>query len=271
MSNLFSPLLPAPLDSEQLARFEQDGFLIGLDILSFIEVNELRKALQEILDHLDTWQDRLYEIEKAYTERPNEVVCHFLGGLLVHAAFRKLVFLPRVTLPLAQLLNVNRLRFFHDQVFYKPVGHPGVVPWHQDYSYWTRTTPACHITMNIMLDEANEESGCLQFIPGSHNWGLLPSLPFDSDLHAIKDHLTPQQLRSFKPVAAHLKPGQATIHHSHTLHGSTANRSNHPRRALVLNYMAPDTRSATDEPLLKGTPVIPKGRIVQGEYFPLVC
>lgn len=62
---------------------------------------------------------------------------------------------------------MERLRFWHDQVFAKPPRHPGVVPWHQDYAYWTRTEPACHITLNLLLDDADEENGCLQFVPGS--------------------------------------------------------------------------------------------------------
>jgi hypothetical protein len=37
-------------------------------------------------------------------------------------------------------------RFWHDQAFYKPPRHPGVVTRHRDYSYWTRTSPPGHLT-----------------------------------------------------------------------------------------------------------------------------
>ena len=66
------------------------------------------------------------------------------------------------------------VRFWHDQLFCKPSRHGGVVAWHQDYSYWTRTTPMAHLTCWIGLDDTDEHNGCLQYIPGSHKWDLLP-------------------------------------------------------------------------------------------------
>ncbi len=55
------------------------------------------------------------------------------------------------------------------------------------------------------------------------------------------------------------------------MHGSYANKSERPRRAIVLNYMGAETRCADGvTPLLKGVPVIPEGEIIQGDYFPLV-
>ena len=46
------------------------------------------------------------------------------------------------------------VRFWHDQLFCKPARHGGVVAWHQDYSYWTRTVPMNHLTCWIALDDA---------------------------------------------------------------------------------------------------------------------
>ena len=98
---------------------------------------------------------------------------------------------------------------------------------------------------------------------------LLPSLPFDSQLEAVREHL-PAGAR-FEPVAVPVCAGQATFHHSHTLHGSDQNRSSRWRRAVVLNYMCADVRVAdASEPLLKGVPSLPVGALVEGEDFPIV-
>ena len=88
------------------------------------------------------------------TGRPVEPHTITLSGEAVDGlkGLRELVFERRITAPCAWLLGVQKLRFWHDQVFAKPPRHPGVVPWHQDYSYWTRTAPACHITLNLLLD-----------------------------------------------------------------------------------------------------------------------
>jgi ectoine hydroxylase-related dioxygenase (phytanoyl-CoA dioxygenase family) len=72
-------------------------------------------------------------------------------------------------------------------------------------------------------------------------------------------------------VAVPVRAGQATIHHSHVLHGSDANRSDRWRRAAVLNYIGPAVRVADGSaPLLRGVPRLPAGAPVAGAHFPLV-
>ena len=68
-----------------------------------------------------------------------------------------------------------------------------------------------------------------------------------------------------------MRAGQATIHHSHTLHGSGPNRSGRWRRAVVLNYMAATVRVADgSQPLLRGVPLLATGAVVDGPDFPIV-
>lgn len=258
------------LSQETVDGFHRDGFVPRLPLLEADEVPRVRAAVEEIRLNLDSYSDQLYEVEQAYTQDPDEMVCHFLGAWRLQEAIRELVFDPRVTEPLAQLLGVDRLRFWHDQVFYKPARHPGVVPWHQDYSYWQRTVPARHITLYIALDDVDLANGCVQYVPGSHRWGLLPPVPFDSSLDEIRTCLSADQASEFRPVAIELAAGEASVHHSHTIHGSDRNDSDSSRCGLVLNYMAADTRSASDEPLLANVPVVPVGSIVEGEHFPVV-
>ena len=266
----FAPVVAAvPLADDEVAAFARDGFLGPIDVLSAAEVAAVRAAVADVIARLPELRDRLYEVEQAYTERPGEVVCHFLGGWLVHPALRALVYHPRLAAIAAQLLGAPTVRFWHDQVFAKPPRHPGVVPWHQDYSYWTRTAPACHLTFNVMLDDADEQSGCLQFVPGSHRFGLLPKLAFDAPLDAIRAHLPADAAWCPQPVP--VRAGQATVHHSHTLHGSDQNRSDRWRRAAVLNYMGGYVRVVDGSaPLLRGVPPLPAGAIVEGAHFPLV-
>ncbi|MCB9877127.1 MAG: phytanoyl-CoA dioxygenase family protein [Planctomycetes bacterium] len=261
---------PLPTRRDPLREaFERDGFVGPIEVLSAAEVVEVRDAVAAVIADLARLAPRLYEVERAHAERPDEVVCHFLGGWLVHDRLRRLVFDERVVGPAARALGVETLWLFHDQVFAKPPRHPGVVPWHQDYSYWTRTAPAQHVTVNLMLDDADERSGCLMFVPGSHRWPLLPKLPFDAPLEAVRAHLPASTV--FAPVAVPLRAGQATLHHSHTLHGSGPNGSERWRRAAVLNFVGPDVRVADDSaPLLRGADLLPVGAAVRGRYFPQV-
>src|SRR5262245_60039085 len=153
------------LTKAQLDAFARDGWLAPVRVLDAGQVAELRGRLDALCADLPRLADRLYEAEHAWLERPGAVVCHFLGGWLVDHWLHDLVFAPPITVPAAQLLGVRRLRWWHDQAFVKPPRHPAHVPWHQDYSYWTRAAPARHITAHVALDDADEANGCLQVLP----------------------------------------------------------------------------------------------------------
>lgn len=259
------------LSPEQIASYQEHGFTRGPRVLDEHQLDVLREGLERIRQRQNPRTVELYEVDEDYVRAPQENVFHFLGAWMIDEGYHDILFHPAITVPVSQLLDSPRVRLWHDQVFYKPPRHPGVVTWHQDYSYWTRSVPARHITCWIGLDDSTLESGCVQFVPGSHRWNLLPKVSLTKDMDAIQEVMTPEQLRQFKPVPMLLKAGECSFHHSFTLHGSYGNRADHPRRGVVLNFMHPDTRSADGEhPLLAHTPLIPEGRIIEGDNFPIV-
>jgi ectoine hydroxylase-related dioxygenase (phytanoyl-CoA dioxygenase family) len=162
------------------------------------------------------------------------------------------------------------VRFWHDQIFYKPAHHGGVVIWHQDYSYWTRTTPVAHISCWTGLDDSTRENGCVHYVPGSHRWPLLPRTSFANRMDVVLDSLTPEQRDEFKPVAIELKAGECSFHHPLMVHGSHANQTARPRRAVVINAFRDGIVSDSDAPLLEGVPPIPAGQKINGQFFPLL-
>ncbi len=127
-----------------------------------------------------------------------------------------------------------------------------------------------HLTCWIGLDDSTRENGCLHYVPRSHRWNLLPREDFASDMDTIKDALTEQQKREFKPVAIELKKGECSFHHPMMVHGSFANFSEKPRRAAVINVIRDGVASDSNEPLLEGVPVIPKGEKLSGQFFPML-
>jgi ectoine hydroxylase-related dioxygenase (phytanoyl-CoA dioxygenase family) len=86
----------------------------------------------------------------------------------------------------------------------------------------------------------------------------------------IRESLNEDQLREFKPVAIELKRGECSFHHPMMVHGSFANTSERPRRAAVINVVRDGVISDSDEPLLDGVSVIPKGEKLTGQFFPLL-
>jgi ectoine hydroxylase-related dioxygenase (phytanoyl-CoA dioxygenase family) len=198
------------------------------------------------------------------------VLFHALGAWRVTPGFHDLLWHPAFLVPAAQLLG-GAVRFWHDQLFVKPAQHGGVVAWHQDYSYWTRTQPMAHLTCWIGLDDADRENGCVWYVPGSHRWELLPITGLAGDMQAITSVLSPEQRAMFEnQIPVELKKGEATFHHPLMVHGSFENRTERPRRAAVINVFKDGVRSASDDSLLAGVPPIPSGKAMGGTFFPLL-
>jgi ectoine hydroxylase-related dioxygenase (phytanoyl-CoA dioxygenase family) len=268
---LFSPNARpvASLSAEQVAFFHENGYVAGLRVLDETQVEVLRGELARLMDPECEGRELFHEYHSNESREPATVLFHALGAWRVSAAFHDLLWAPAFVGAASQLLE-GPVRFWHDQLFCKPAKRGGVVAWHQDYSYWTRTEPMAHLTCWIALDDATAENGCLQYVPGSHRWNLLPITGLAGKMNAIEDVLTPAQRARFKPVSIELKCGEATFHHPLMVHGSSENRSGRPRRGAVLNVVRDGVRSASNEPLLQGIPPTPAGHPLGGQFFPLL-
>ena len=259
------------LTKDQVDSFNENGYLAGVKMLNDEQLAVIRKELMELTDGSHPGNHLFYEYNSNESTDPQTILFHALGAWRITPGLHDVLWNPAFVMAASQLLGDKPVRFWHDQVFYKPAKKGGVVAWHQDYSYWTRTKPVAHITCWCALDEATSENGCLQYIPGSHKWGLLPKPVIAGELHGIKEFLNDEQKQSFdRPEMVPVKAGEAIFHHSLALHGSGANKSAQPRRAFVINAFADGVSSDSNEPLLQGVPVVPKGNKMEGQFFPLL-
>ena len=257
------------ISAEQIEFFNENGYLEGIRILEPDQIEKLLDELPRLMDPQNPSHDLFYEFNSNESADPDKILFHALGSWRISPAFHDLLWHPAFVVPASQLLG-GAVRFWHDQLFCKPAHDGGVVIWHQDYSYWTRTKPMAHLTCWIGLDDSTTENGCLHYVPRSHKWNLLPREDFANDMDKIREALTEDQMREFKPVPMELKKGECSFHHPMMVHGSFANTSDRPRRAAVINVMRDGVVSDSDEPLLAGVPVVPKGTKLEGQFFPLL-
>ncbi len=258
------------LSEEQVAFFHENGYLPNVKILDDHQVEKLKQELEEVTDPKHPGNHLFYEFSSNESLDPDTVLFHSLGHWRITEGFHDILWNPAFVVPASQLLGDVAVRFWHDQLFSKPAKHGGVVAWHQDYSYWTRTKSMQHLTCWVGLDNANIENGCLHYIPKSHRWGLLQKPELAGQMDGLLQYLSEDQKAEFIPVPIEMQPGYGTFHHPLLVHGSYENRSEHSRRAFVLNVFADGTYSDSDEPLLEGVPVIPKGKKMEGQFFPLL-
>ena len=257
------------VSDEQLEFFNENGYLAGTRLLNEKQLELLRSELDLLMSPEFAGDPRFYEYNSNESVDKSKRLFHALGAWRLSAGFHDLIFHRKIATVATKLLG-GQIRFWHDQLFVKPARDGAVVAWHQDYSYWTRTKPVAHLTCWIGLDDSTTENGCLQYVPGSHRWDLLPRTDLANDMDAVLEVLTDEQRKTFAPVAIELNAGDVSFHHPMMLHGSYENGSDRPRRAAVINVIRDGVISDSDEPLLAGIPPILKGGKIEGQFFPLI-
>ena len=168
--------------------------------------------------------------------------------------FRKLLY-HEPLLDIAESLVGADIQLFHDQALYKPAYHGGEVYWHQDNAYW-QCNPPHLVSIWIALDDADEENGCMNVIPGSYLEGLAAHGRAESEKGKLPA-LLQVDADVDRAVPVPVEAGCAMVHHCMTLHQTNPNRSSRDRRAIVIHYMQTGTWNRDgevmkDNPLLRG-------------------
>ena len=180
----------------------------------------------------------------------------------------------------AQLGGWPGVRVMIDNVLWKP---PGARPlaYHQDSAYLDWFRPSDLLSMWIALDETSADGGTLEFVPGSHRWKQ--SAP-EGEFHGPEDYrrylvqaAEAEGIDDIEDRIAYVEvpAGGGSFHHGWVWHGSGYNRSDRPRRALVLHAMRSDAEFNPDH-LASGIGRI-YGRykrldtnVMDENYFPII-
>ena len=133
-----------------------------------------------------------------------------------------------------QLLGSEAIPMGEHAIF-KPARYGAETPWHQDEAYWGEQMQYNSFSMWIPLQKATLQNGCMQFIPASHKSEVVPhhSIGHDVRVHGLEMDQLPD---TTKAVACPIPAGGCTIHHNRTMHYAGANRSDVPRRALIIGF-----------------------------------
>ncbi|HEX8681157.1 MAG TPA: phytanoyl-CoA dioxygenase family protein [Ardenticatenaceae bacterium] len=137
-----------------------------------------------------------------------------------------------------QLLGTDKLNFFGHAIMKPPgIGAPTAI--HQDEAYWSPGEEHDGISIWMPLQDTSVEMGCMQFVPGSNQQGVLPhrSIGGDPRVHGLE--VDPEVTNLGELVQCPLPVGGATIHHCRTLHYAGPNTTEQVRRAYIMVFNAP--------------------------------
>jgi len=259
------------LTREEVAAFEKDGVIMvkGLVDKNWLEMIEC--GIDEALENASIFGLWVSRIKEGY---------NMDSYLWKHTEnIRDLVYYSPFAHWAQQLMSSKEVRFFYDQMFVKEPGVDAPTPWHHDLTFWPiEGNQICSFW--VPLDPVTKESSALQYVKGSHKWSkrfrpidpAKEAIGVDSGLEIAPD--INAEIEKYDHVCWDMEPGDVTIFHPLTLHGSSGNKSRkNRRRALALRWLGDDVVYAPESTPIAALPYkhnCKLGEKVQGSLFPRI-
>lgn len=135
-------------------------------------------------------------------------------------------------------------------LYFKPAGARGQA-LHQD-QYFLRARPGTCMAAWLALDDCDEANGCMQVIPGSHNWPLLCTTQADTK-NSFSDVTVPlPEEQQVEPVV--MQAGDVLFFNGTLVHGSYPNTTKDRfRRSLIGHYISGEAEQVSKfmKPILR--------------------
>jgi hypothetical protein len=242
------------LAAEERSALARDGFFMRDGGFASAELAGLRDAVESVHRRVLAASGAAGSIRFAVDDQPYERV---LGSMIKWEATAELKAIrsmepcahldprlgalladPRLAGPAAALLGETEVSVFTDKLNFKRAGG-SPFPWHQDTPYWAFGCAHLDrlVSVQLYLDDATRENGCLWIIPGSHRLGFLPTFQDRGRLGRLYTDLRRVELA--EPRALELPQGSLIFFDGSVVHGSRRNRTPVPRRALIATYQPP--------------------------------
>lgn len=225
------------LDDEQTRAWREDGFLACRQLLGAEELAGVLVALRGVLDDVSSLPR-----EHVFYETPGDAATlKQVQALHTHSAALAALATRGPPAALAAALLSARPVLQNVQLFAKaPGGCVQPTPAHQDAAYFLLCDPASAVTLWLALDDADEETGAVAYVRGSHLSGLrlhAPSGVLGFSRSIVDWTAADADALRVQRAAA----GDVLAHHGLTVHCAGANTSAHrPRRAVGFIYYAAD-------------------------------
>lgn len=278
------------LDEDARKSFAKDGFVLVKDLVPYETALRLRERYECLF--AGKFETGIF---------PDE--WHWREGLSFPTAAREIVNAWKSDTTVAHIARDEGIgyliadlmswkagcRLGQDDVLWKPPGAGGV-GWHQDSAYISDQFMPLEnnsVTVWIALDDADEETGVVQYAKGSHKWtcqhnGALYSSR-ESSFHGSSHEADPlvavrtaakrAGVQDLGISSLSVPIGGAILHHQNVWHGSGPNiSSTRHRRALALHLLRKDVvfRSSPKPDYIYGRYQIGTSNQVDHSFFPVI-
>lgn len=222
------------LDREQLAQFDELGYVFLPGCFNPIEIEAMRTASREIFEQErpEIWRERNGTPRTAFA-------CH-----QYNEACRLMSTDARLVEPVEQLFGEDV--YLHQFKINAKAAFTGEVwQWHQDFPTWHKDDgmpDARAMNIAVFLDDVLPVNGPLMFIPRSHRAGALAA-SHDTQttsypLWTLDNETVTDLVERNGLVAPTGEAGGVLMFHANLVHGSSGNITPYPRRIVYLTLSA---------------------------------
>ena len=212
--------MPKQLTPAQIEAFNEKGFLSPLRVMSESDATAYRARLEAF--------ERSQGSALKGGQRNK--------GYLLFTWANEILHNPTLLDAVEDLIGPDFV-VYHSTTWIKEAASPGFVSWHQDSTYFGLEQLE-QVTAWVALSRADRAAGCVRVLPGSHKLGQLPA-----DLRPDKNNLLSSgqtvklDIDERSTVEMPLEPGQVSLHHACTVHGSAGNETSDRRIGLCLHFV----------------------------------
>jgi hypothetical protein len=251
------------LSAQDIASFRDQGYHVARGVFNGAELARLRDGFAYILELAartnlpeDILQGKGGDVH-IHLQPPQPMsgpaAVQYLRKVqwpsLIHPAFEEIRTSAKFPALLEPLIGTS-LKQYINQINFKMPGGAIAFPWHQDI----RPTPAFNDQLSnyvqtvIAVDEATTANGCLHIIPSSHKQGDLKTKRY-------AEGQIEEQIDVSTAVPCHAAPGDVILFTSYTVHGSTPNTTDRPRRSYINGFVRAPSCTVGKWAFLEGKPV----------------
>jgi non-haem Fe2+, alpha-ketoglutarate-dependent halogenase len=222
--------MPKLLTEAQIAQYEAEGYLAPIRVMKEREALALRQKLEAV-------EAEMGGPLRGDLRHKTHLLFPFLAELVRHRSILDAI---------EDVLGPDIL-CWSSNFFIKEAADPAFVSWHQDSTYWGLSAPDV-ATAWVALTPSTAENGAMAMVPGSHRFDQMPHRDtFHRHNLLTRGQEIAVEVDEAKAVVLNLLPGEMSLHHVRTVHGSAPNPTLDRRIGFAIRYIPTRLRQLEGE------------------------